>query len=101
MSAWIVTVERVRSSTMRVAPSVRAFVADPVGRFLLGKTFVVWCHSPRLCGSAHWGTPAEQDHNQFLRVLEVARSQKLRPPFDVVSDVRRLEGLDPLGFDLV
>ena len=57
---------------MKRARSIEDFVADPVGRYQLGRTHVVWCHSPSLCGSIHWGRPTDADAAALVRRLEIA-----------------------------
>jgi AraC-like DNA-binding protein len=72
------------------APSIDAFLADPVDHCSVGKSYVVWCASPTLCGSAHWGEPSEADMRELTRLFDIARHPSLRR-FDVFMDVAAVE----------
>jgi AraC-like DNA-binding protein len=79
---------------MQRASDAATFVADPVGRYFSGATHLVWCHSPTLCGSMHWGRPSERDMRDFTRLLGLAHSPALAGGFDVYMDTRAVVGLD-------
>jgi transcriptional regulator GlxA family with amidase domain len=44
---------------VRRARTIEELVSDPVDHFYIGTTHLIWCASPSLCGSAHWGRPSE------------------------------------------
>ena len=56
---------------MRRAATIDDFVGDPVGRFSLGATHIVWCHSPTL-RTAHWGKPTETQAGELVRRLDLS-----------------------------
>jgi AraC-like DNA-binding protein len=76
---------------MRPARTVRDFVRDPVGRYSLGPTHVVWCHSATLCGSVHWGRPGEADAQELAARLELTVHPELAGGFDAIMDARAME----------
>jgi len=77
---------------MKRARSLEDFAANPVGRFDVGATHLVWCQSPTLCGSAHWGQPTEKDAGDLARRIDIAK--QLAPQFDVIMDARAMETFD-------
>jgi len=76
------------------AKSAEDFATDPVDRYWLGATQLVWCRSPRLCGSLHWGRPREPDVAELTRALELARHPALAAGFEVFMDSSALERVD-------
>jgi AraC-like DNA-binding protein len=78
------------------APGVDAFLDSPIGRFVRGPTYLVWCFDEALCGSALWGRPTEQDAHALVRLFD--RDPTRDRPYDAVTDTRDLEVVDPAGF---
>ena len=76
---------------MRPAASLDRFVRAPVGRWILGGTTVVWCHSPTLCGAIVWGRPDGVASQAALTAYDAYKS--LGPAFDAVLDGSELDGL--------
>ena len=74
------------------ALQVDRFLADPVGRYFVGKTHVVWCASATLLGSFSWGRPTEDDARELTRLFDLSRHPKL-PRFDVVTDSAGIEAV--------
>lgn len=68
-------------------------VANPVGRYRVGATYVVWCASPTLCGSVHWGRPAERDVRELMQLFEPVHPA-LEGGHDFIMDAHALEALD-------
>jgi AraC-like DNA-binding protein len=85
---------------MRPATSVREFLRAPLGRYLVARRHLVWCHSATLLGVALWGRPDEGDVVELLETLAVVRARGIRPRFDFVTDARHVDGVDPAGFRL-
>jgi AraC-like DNA-binding protein len=83
---------------VRQASDIGEFLAAPVGRWVRGRRFVVWCHAPNLVGSLHWGRAEAEDMQTFLRAIDVAGAPGVRPPLDVLVDVRRAELPDAAAF---
>jgi AraC-like DNA-binding protein len=85
---------------MTPAAGVEAYVADPVGHFCSGRTFVHFFLDRRLCGLLLWGTPDADD----VRAMTGAIGCELpgrSPPHSSIVDARRLDGIDRAAFDLL
>jgi AraC-like DNA-binding protein len=85
---------------MRAATSVRAFLRAPIGRYLVARRHLVWCHSAKLVGVALWGRPDEGDVVELLETLAVVHSHGVHSRFDFLTDARHVDGVDPAGFRL-
>lgn len=86
---------------MKLARAIEGFVGDPIGRYTIGATHLVWCHSATLCGTAHWGRPGENDAAELVRRLEVSIHPKLGVGFDGFMDARGMESFDWPTFGVV
>src|SRR5258706_1457052 len=86
---------------MKRARTVEEFVADPVDRFSVGATHVVWCHSPTLCGSVHWSRPTAANAEELVARLELTRHRALAGGFDGFMDARAMESFDWSAFGVV
>ena len=86
---------------MRRARSIDDFVRDPVGAFQAGRTHVVWCHSPTLVGTVHWGRPTDADARALVRRLDLCLHPALAHGFDVVQDSRATESFDAGAFQVL
>jgi AraC-like DNA-binding protein len=76
--------------------SVRAFLRDPVGRWVVASpTMIVFCAAKDLCGCTAWGRPSREDTARLLEVFGGFRHPSIAPRFDVVLDGRAIEGIDP------
>jgi AraC-like DNA-binding protein len=82
-----------RVNALHRTHSSEELVADPIGRYYLGETHLVWCASPSLCGSAHWGRPSVADAIELTRLYELARAPALQH-FDVFMDDAEVEHVD-------
>jgi AraC-like DNA-binding protein len=85
---------------MQAATSVRAFLRAPLGRYLVARRHLVWCHSAKLLGVALWGRPDEGDVVELLETLAVVRAPGVDSGFDFLTDARHVDGVDPAGFRL-
>jgi AraC-like DNA-binding protein len=86
---------------MKRARSIEDFVAEPVGRYQIGRTHVVWCYSPTLCGSIHWGRPTDADAAALVRRLDLAMHPALAGGYDNIIDARAMESFDWPAFGVV
>jgi len=86
---------------MKRALSIADFVQAPIGRYSLGATHLVWCHSPTLCGTVHWGRPTEHDAAELVQRLEVSVHPLLCGRVDVLVDARATEAFDGDAFSIV
>jgi AraC-like DNA-binding protein len=76
--------------------SVRAFLRDPVGRWVVAApTMVVFCPARDLCGCTAWGRPSREDTARLLEVFGAFRHPSVAARFDLVLDGRAIEGVDP------
>jgi len=80
-------------------PSPAAFLAEPMGRYWVGRRSCVFAHSPSLLGFASWGRPDVQDVRELLAVCEFALSSDLAP-YRWFVDLRGLELVEPSTFGL-
>lgn len=71
-----------------------AFGRDPVGTYVLGRTFVVWCAARDLVGSLQWGSPDEAEVRSTLRHMDVIRHPRLATSAAVLMDNRGIERVD-------
>ena len=90
----------IASGRLRPA-TVDELLAAPVGRYASGRSFVVWVHSPTLCGSAYWGRPDASDFPALIQLYALPRHPDLRPPFDVLIDCAGLAALDVAAFEML
>jgi AraC-like DNA-binding protein len=81
------------------ASAIEAFLRDPVGRYVVGRHYFIWCAALDFTGSVLWGRPEERD---TLEIVGVWRA--LHPTmrgFDVVTDGSRIESIDAAAFDVI
>jgi AraC-like DNA-binding protein len=74
------------------------FSESPVGRYLAGRTWLLWCADPTLCGLILWG---RLDAGEVGRVLSSNRTLLELPTprrRGVLADASRLEGIDGAAF---
>jgi AraC-like DNA-binding protein len=69
----------------RVA-GIAEFVASPIGRYVSEEGWLMWCASPSLMGSAHWGTVDDAAVQRFLQAFDACFHPDCRPPLDVITD---------------
>ncbi len=84
---------------MEAASGSDAFLRDPVGRYVVGRHFFIWCRARDFTGSVLWGRPEERDTQEIVEVW-----RELHPrmePFDVVTDGSRIESIDAAAFDVM
>jgi AraC-like DNA-binding protein len=86
---------------MLAAGTIEEFLADPIDRYTVGKTHLVWCHSPTLTGTSHWGQPTESDAHELVKRLDVSIHPRLSGGFDVIMDARGMEAFAWPSFSIV
>jgi AraC-like DNA-binding protein len=86
---------------MQPAASIEEFLAAPVGRWISGKSFVIWVLSPTLAGSVYFGRPTDEDFPALLRLSPLPLHPGFAAPFDAVIDCARLEGLSASSFEML
>jgi AraC-like DNA-binding protein len=75
--------------------------ADPVGHFVLGPTHVVWCHSPSLCGSIHWGRLGEREAGELLQQLDLTIHPAFDGGLDFLMDARAIDWIDVSTLEII
>jgi AraC-like DNA-binding protein len=86
---------------MEPAASAQELLEAPVGRYLAGKSFVIWVYSPTLCGSVYLGRPDADDYPALLALAPLPLSPLLAPQFDAVVDCTRMEALSTAAFEVL
>jgi AraC-like DNA-binding protein len=79
---------------MRPAASPDELARDPIDRYWLAKSQVVFCRSSTICGAIHWGTPDGNDIRELTQALELARHPALAGGFAVFMDASDIERVD-------
>jgi AraC-like DNA-binding protein len=78
----------------------RAFLADPVGHYVAGRSFAVWAQSPSLLGAVYFGRIDPADYGDLTELFDLHPNPSLAPPYDTLQDGGALLPLDPAAFDL-
>ncbi len=84
---------------MEAAGAIEPFLRDPVGRYVVGRHFFIWCRALDFTGSVLWGRPEERDTTEIAAIWG-----ELHPRmqgFDVVTDGSRIESIDGAAFDVM
>ncbi len=81
---------------MQPAASVERFIANPLGRWIAGRSFIVWNWNARLGGMVAWGSPSEVDVEQMFVLVDAYH--RAAPSCDVVTDGSRLESLGATAY---
>jgi AraC-like DNA-binding protein len=79
---------------VRVTRDVQEWLTAPEGACMLGTTWALWCHSPTLVGSIHWGRPEASELEPLAAALEFICHPRLAGGADVLMDNSRVERLD-------
>ena len=86
------------SSAMKPSASLQDYVANPVGRYIHGSTYLVWHKSVRLRGLTFWGRPEPEHIASVIRSIDLDVDGE--PPASLV-DARRVTSIVPAAFDLL
>jgi AraC-like DNA-binding protein len=79
---------------MKRATSPDELACNPIDRYWLGSSHLVWCRDATLCGAIWWGSPSTRDLDELARAFELVRHPALAGGFDMLVDGRALERLD-------
>jgi AraC-like DNA-binding protein len=82
---------------MKAARDVEAYVADPIGHYVAGPTFLHFFADAALCGIVFWGTPDKHAIHELTRALDVELPDRCGPHATYV-DARLLAGVDEAAF---
>lgn len=72
----------------------------PLGRYLVGRAFVVWVETPSRAGSAYFGRLDPSDVGPLQAFFELDEHPCLRPPINLVFDGSALAAFDLGTFSL-
>jgi AraC-like DNA-binding protein len=78
---------------MESVGTVDAYLSKPVGRSLLGPTYVVWWHSVDLNGLLLWDRPEEEHVRRIIRALDAELAPEVVPHASLI-DARRVRAVD-------
>ncbi len=84
---------------MEAANGIEPFLRDPVGHYVVGRHFFIWCRGRDFTGSVLWGRPEERDTTEIAAIW-----RELHPrmeAFDVVTDGSRIESIDGAAFEVM
>jgi AraC-like DNA-binding protein len=84
--------------SMRRTADPDAFVARPVGQYVSGRTWLLWCSDPALCGSIVWGRLEDSDISRVLVPFESLFSAQMAARCSVLTEASRLRSIEPLAF---
>ncbi|HEX8113887.1 MAG TPA: helix-turn-helix transcriptional regulator [Kofleriaceae bacterium] len=88
-----------RRSPMRPASSADDLLAAPVGRYLAGRSFVVWVQDRHRLGAFHFGRHEVVDEPALAALFALPLSSTLAPPYEVLYDLSAVEALDRRAFE--
>jgi AraC-like DNA-binding protein len=74
------------------------FLTAPVGGYVAGKSFLIWCASPTLWGTVLWGTPDSGDAREIVRFWRPAQN---RGGYDFILDAGGLRSVDPEALSII
>src|SRR5262249_17394350 len=66
------------------------FVGSPVGRFVVGPTYLVWCESPDLLGAILWGEIDDSSIRELMVMRHVFDRMRLAARPRVIVDCSRV-----------
>jgi hypothetical protein len=81
---------------MRAESSIRRFVSDPFARYIIRRSFVIWCASPTLAGMTFWGSFDARDAAELVELWEYNRA--LSDQHDAVVDASHVRSVHPDGY---
>lgn len=79
---------------VRLATCGEMIRRGPVGYYVTGEHFLIWCTRPELCGIAFWGRLTMAELELLTYVYDHGEATNIATPCDFVFDARRLEGLE-------
>lgn len=80
-----------------IRATAEELASTPVGRFVVGETFVHFCAAPELWGIILWGRPDEANARELGKTLVLSLAPPAVPHVTII-DARHLDGGDPAAF---
>jgi AraC-like DNA-binding protein len=81
------------------AASLDDFLARPLRRYVVGKSYLLWVASPTLAGAVHFARPGPEEIVELLGAATLPLHPSLRPPYDALIDASRLDELTIGAFE--
>jgi AraC-like DNA-binding protein len=79
---------------VRRIAEIGEFLKHPLEACHAGPGWVVWCASPDLCGSVHWGALSQAHAHALSELLDFIRHPSLAPQLDIIQDSSGIERVD-------
>lgn len=79
---------------MIAVSSAQKLVADPVGHFVEGKSFVAWVQTAGRMGGLHLGPFDHADRQMMAELFPIVASPSLAARYDLVHDLSRVGAFD-------
>lgn len=86
-------------SPMRPASNADDLMAAPVGKYLAGRSFVVWVQHRHRLGAFHFGRHEVVDEPALAALFALPLSATLAPPYELLYDLSAVETLDRRAFE--
>lgn len=87
----VVSIERAVSTT---PSSPEAFVGSPIGRYVVGPTYLIWCEAPDLQGAILWGELDEASLRDMIGLCRFFEHPRIAPRRRVLVDCRDVTRAD-------
>jgi AraC-like DNA-binding protein len=81
---------------MKQCVSIQDYIANPIGRYIFGSTWLVWYKAAGLSGIVFWGRPEPEHIASVIRAIDIDVDGR---PRTSLVDVRRVESIAPASFD--
>jgi AraC-like DNA-binding protein len=83
------------------ADSPAELLSAPIGRYVSGRSFVVWVESPERLGAFQFGPLDSSDHPALAALFPLPSHPAMAPRFDVLHDVSGVEVIDRGEYDFL
>jgi AraC-like DNA-binding protein len=83
------------------ADSPAELLSAPIGRYVAGRSFVVWVESPERLGAFQFGPLDSSDNPALAALFPLPSHPALAQTFDVLHDVSAVEVIDRSAFDFL
>jgi AraC-like DNA-binding protein len=92
-------IQSTQERTMILEQDIDAFVADPVGRYVMGGGWLHFCAGPKVWGALLWGRAEKQNLTSLFDLVE--RTLEQADEHVSLLDIRGLEHVDLASFGLI
>lgn len=84
---------------MKRSDELRSFLASPVGAYLAGRTWFIWCSRSDLAGAVVWGHHSESDAKELVAAMRMTAA--LATPYDFISDFSRVAAINIAALEIL